>query len=378
MIYFDNAATGGCKPPQVLESVISTLRYLSVNPGRSGHRLALTGAEFVWKTRKKLADFFNAPSPKRVCFTKNCTEALNVAIYGLYRRGGHVVTTCLEHNSVLRPLYDLQRRRELTFEVASPKNGTFITAEDIASLLRENTDMVVLNLVSNVTGARADVENIGRLCAQRNILLVVDGAQACGHCPIDFKKMNVDALAVAGHKGMYGIQGSGALILSERCNPRPLLCGGTGTDSLSLLQPETYPERLESGTLSLPAVISLAEGVTYLEKNATQFATSVMRMTDRLLHGLKNIPKITVYSKPNPAGIVAFSMDDLPSQAVADALSENYDIAVRGGLHCAPLAHAFLGTSESGLVRVSLSPHNTTKECQKLLLALSELSSSTV
>ena len=378
MIYFDNAATGGCKPPQVLESVISTLRYLSVNPGRSGHRLALTGAEFVWKTRKKLAEFFNAPSPKRVCFTKNCTEALNVAIYGLYRRGGHVVTTCLEHNSVLRPLYDLQRRGELTFEVASPQNGTFITAEDIAPLIRENTDMVVLNLVSNVTGARADVESIGRLCAERNVLLIADGAQACGHYPVDVKKMNVDALAVAGHKGMYGVQGSGALILSERCNPRPLLCGGTGTDSLSLLQPETYPERLESGTLSLPAVISLAEGVTYLEKNATQFAASVTRMTEKLLHELKKIPNISVYSKPNPAGIVSFSMRDLPSQAVADALSENYDIAVRGGLHCAPLAHAFLGTSESGLVRVSLSPHNTTRECQKLLLALSELSSSTV
>lgn len=378
MIYFDNAATGGTKPPQVLESVISTLRYLSVNPGRSGHRLALTGAEFVWKTRKKLAEFFNAPSPKRVCFTKNCTEALNTAIYGLYRRGGHVVTTCLEHNSVLRPLYDLQRKGEISLEVATPKNGAFITAEDIAPLIRENTDMVVVNLVSNVTGAQAGVENIGRLCADRGLLFLADGAQACGHYPIDLKKMGIDALAVAGHKGMYGVQGSGALILSERCNPRPLLCGGTGTDSLSLLQPETYPERLESGTLSLPAVISLAEGVMYLEKNAGPFALTVERMTDGLLRDLNTLSQITVYSKPNPAGIVSFAVKDMPSQTVADLLSEKYDIAVRGGLHCAPLAHAFLGTSESGLVRVSLSPHNTTRECKKLLFALSEILSTTV
>ena len=185
--------------------------------------------------------------------------------------------------------------------------------------------------------------------------------------------MKISALAVAGHKGMYGIMGSGALLLSESCNPRPLTAGGTGTDSLSLVQPELYPERLESGTLALPAVVSLLEGTLYLERNFAPFASALERMTADLIRKLSRIPGVTLYSESNRTGIVAFAADNLPSQEAADILSERYDICVRGGLHCAPLAHKFLGTEESGLVRASLSPHNTEREINRFVAAVEEM-----
>ena len=374
MIYFDNAATGGFKPSAVTESVLSAIRYLSANPGRSGHKLSLAGAGLVLKAREKLAAFFHAPAPERVCFTKNCTEALNTAIFGTVKEGGHVIATCFDHNSVLRPLEELARAGKITYDVAQPSvRNQGVSAEDVEKLVRPDTCLIAVNMVSNVTGCRADISAIGRLAEGLKIPLLADGAQAAGHYPIDMQAMNIDMLAVAGHKGMYGIMGSGALLVGERANPRPLEMGGTGTDSLSLLQPEIYPERLESGTLALPAIVSMLEGALYLEKNLVPFGNALERMTAELIRKLSALPGVRLMSAPNKAGIVAFSIDNLPSQEAADILAERYDICVRGGLHCAPLAHKFLGTDDGGLVRVSLSPHNTMREADRLVAAVAEI-----
>ncbi|MGN1235561.1 MAG: aminotransferase class V-fold PLP-dependent enzyme, partial [Christensenellaceae bacterium] len=239
MIYFDHAATGGLKPPEVLRAVHAALA-VSANPGRSGHRLSMAAAERVYRTRRLLDEYFSGYGPERVVFTKNCTEALNIAIHSLQ---GHVVTTELEHNSVLRPLF-----ARGNYSICPLKNGA-IEVDLLLSYLRADTVALVITLASNVTGYAPDVKAL-RKKLPPSVLLICDGAQYCGHKRLSLREWGIDALAVAGHKGMYGIQGSGVLLFSERFSPVPLLQGGTGTDSTSLAMPEYYPERLESGTLN--------------------------------------------------------------------------------------------------------------------------------
>lgn len=371
MIYLDNAATGGFKPSQAIEAAFFAMKYLNANAGRSGHRLAITCADEVYETRKTLARIFSAKI-ERVIFTANCTAALNQAIYGLATSGSNVVTTVTEHNSVLRPLYDLEKRGEITLTVVAPETGG-VTADDIANALTDETRLVVVNAVSNVTGASNDVYAIGEMLEKRNINYIVDGAQAGGHIPLDVQKLKCDALCLAGHKGLYSIQGAGALILGNRTVIKPLLRGGTGIDSFNPDMPDDLPDRLEAGTLALPAIRSLKEGAAYACGALSYTAGQLTALTDRLISELSDRPYLTVYSLPNPCGIVAFKHKEIPSQEVADLLSERYDIAVRGGYHCAPLMHKFLGTEKFGLVRVSASPMNTRREIKALISALDEI-----
>lgn len=367
MIYFDNAATNGFHPSAVTEAAATAVKYLSANPGRSGHRLSVAGAEIVYNARKEVARFFGVQYPERVIFTKNCTEALNTAIFGGIREGGHVITTRGEHNSVLRPLFFLAKEGKIRLDIVSAGDNA---AEEIAKLLRPDTCMVVVNHVSNVTGAVQPVAETGALLRGSDTLFLVDAAQSAGHLPVDMKQMGIDLLAFAGHKGMYGIAGSGGLVLNEGADVRPLTMGGTGTESLSLEQPRFYPERLESGTLNLPAIASLAEGTNYVSENRAAFSARLTEYTQMIVKELSELSAVTLYSKPNPAGIVAFNLLNLPSEEGAEVLSERFDIAVRGGLHCAPLMHRSLGTERTGAIRVSLSPHNTVREIKVFLNAV--------
>ena len=375
MIYFDNAATGGRKPDQVLTAVQSALRVCA-NPGRSSHKLALTCARLTQDCRNALNEFFGGWGADHVIFTKNCTEALNIALFGALRKGDHVVTTCMEHNSVLRPLYALQTAGIIHYDVCpltgKPSEGN-VSAEDIRALLRPNTRAVVVTTASNVNGAIPDLAKT-RAVLPEHVLLLCDGAQGCGHLPIDMQKMNIDALAVAGHKGMHGIQGSGALLFSERFDPAPFCYGGTGSISNSLEMPEFYPDRLEAGTLSFPSIISLLEGVRYLTLNGKRAQRKIEELTKQLIMGFTELPDYTLLSAPNPCGIVAFTHAELPSDYIAQRLSNDYGIAVRSGLHCAPLMHKALGTFDDGAIRVSLSHFNSAKEIETLLLALKEIS----
>lgn len=364
MIYLDNAATGGFKVHAAVSAAESVIRFLSANPGRSGHRLSQTGAKIVAECREVLSSGFNA-DPARVVFTKNCTEALNTAIFGLPLKG-KVITTVLEHNSVLRPLYKLARENKIELEI--------LPTNDLVRNLREKitaeVSAIVTTAVSNVTGEELPVDKIGAIAKEHGIFYIVDGAQGGGHIPLSVKGQNISCLALAGHKGLGGIMGSGALILAEDVDIAPLTFGGTGIDTFNEDMPKELPERLEAGTLNLPAIASLLEGARHTFRNFTHFGKILLSYTERLINGLSEIPAALVYSKPNPAGIVSFKIDGISSEDAADILNSEYDVAVRGGFHCAPLIHKALGTEKEGLIRASLSVHNSVNEIDYFIKAI--------
>ena len=371
MIYLDNAATGGFKPSAVYETAENTIRYLSANPGRSGHRLSVTGAQIISDCRQAFAEYFGGSSD-RVIFTKNCTEALNVALFGGIKKGSHVITTVYEHNSVLRPLFALKKRGDITLDIIAPTTENGIIRA-ILEKINADTKVIVTTAVSNVTGESLPVREIGKIAKEYNLTYIVDGAQAGGHIPLDLERDHISALALAGHKGLYGIMGSGVLMISSDLEISPLTYGGTGSESFNLEQPENYPERLESGTANLPAIASLGEGVRYAYGNMENFGTLLYERTEYVIQALSEIPLAKCYSKPNRAGIVAFKIDGISSDQLADTLNERFDVAVRAGLHCAPLMHKFLGTFETGLIRVSLSVQNSARELDFFIRALKEI-----
>lgn len=375
MIYFDNAATGGRKPDEVVCSVASALRVCA-NPGRSGHKLSLSCANLVRVCRNVLSDFFGGYGFERVVFTKNCTEALNIALFGVLREGDHVVATCMEHNSVLRPLEYLRKTRNITYDICPLSNDDAykgnIKPADFASLVKPNTRMAIVTTASNVTGAIPNLDEIRALLPE-DTLLLCDGAQGAGHLDIDMRKSRIDLLAVAGHKGMQGIQGSGALLFSDRIAPTPILHGGTGSTSVSLDMPDFYPDALEAGTISYPSVLSLLEGARYVTAYKKRIRARIFMLTKTLCDGLKTLKNYELYSAPNPCGIVAFAHRSRPSEEIADILSEQYDVALRGGLHCAPLMHGALATIDDGLLRASFSHFNSETEIFVLLSALKQI-----
>lgn len=374
MIYFDNAATGGRKPPSVLSTACEAVRSANANPGRSGHALSVTLAENLLNCRSLLSDFFGGYGYERTVFTKNCTEALNIAIFGAVSPGEkpHFITTVMEHNSVLRPLKALERAKRAELTILGLNGQGTVSAEAFAGAVKSNTRAAVFTLASNVTGAHIDPAAV-RAALPENVLVLCDGAQACGHMPVDMRAQGIDALCVAGHKGMHGIAGSGALLFSERFDPAPFMYGGSGSESANPDMPSFYPDRLEAGTLNYPAAMSLMEGALYLKTHMADAAAYICELTRTLVGGLRQIPGIRVYSLPNPFGIAAFGCDSLQSEFFAQELSDRFDIAVRGGLHCAPLMHEALGSGSGGLVRASVSEFNTPHEAHMFLLAAEKI-----
>lgn len=371
MIYLDNAATGGFKPRAVTDAAENVMRYLCANPGRSGHRLSLTGANLVYSCREKIADLFGA-FPQNVVFTKNCTEALNTAIFGTIKPEGKILTTPFEHNSVLRPLKKLKDLNLVDFEIVDSPS-TELLPQAFEKRITESTYMIISTAVSNVTGEELPIRKIGKIAQKHNLLFLVDGAQGGGHIPINLTDDGISLLALAGHKALYGIMGSGILVVGDNISVSPLTYGGTGTDSLSLDQPSTLPESLESGTLNLPAISALSEGIRYVKKNMESFSAHIFSMTQKTVKELNKINGVTLYSKPNRSGIVAFNLDGYDSLELADVLSSEYDIAVRGGIHCAPLMHRRLGTENGGVVRISLSVQNTAQEIDFFIRAIKKI-----
>lgn len=373
MIYLDNAATGGYKPSCVYETAFNAIKYLNVNAGHSGHVLAVNAEKQVYKTRKALAEFFGAECVERVILTKNCTEALNLAILGTVKKGGNVIVSVHEHNSVLRPLYSLKEKGLITITEIAPQNDFgAIMAEDVERAISSETYMVCLTGASNVTGTVNDYEGVGALLKGRGITFLLDAAQIAGHTYINMQAQNVNVLCAAGHKGLNGIQGSGCLIFDKNTKIEPTLFGGSGTETFAE-KPSGYPELLECGTLNLPAALALYEGVTYNAENMAYKQKLLLKLTKYLCAGLSRNKNVTVYSRPNPTGIAAFAYNGHSSQEIAGILSDYYDIAVRGGYHCAPLAHKFLHTEADGLVRVSLCEANVTAELDELLFALNDI-----
>jgi cysteine desulfurase / selenocysteine lyase len=376
MIYLDCAATSMPKPRIVAKAVATAIERFG-NPGRSGHAASLEAGRAIYECREELCGLFNGKDPLRFVFCSNCTDALNQAIKGMLPEGGHVVTTALEHNSVLRPLHTLKERQMISLSIVYPKADGYVLPDDIMREINPRTRLVVVNHASNVTGAVQPVKEIAALCYRRGVPLLVDGAQSAGCLPIDLSQVGMDLFAFPGHKGLLGPQGSGALYIRESCAPLPLREGGTGSMSLLLTQPMDMPDRYESGTPATPAIAGLLAGTHYVRENLNGIIAAEARLTNELWEGLKGIEGVALYgpppSKPR-VGVIAFNIGDQDASSVADKLSEEYGIACRAGLHCAPLAHRFLGTENRGALRFSLGPFNTSEEIRAAIKAVYQIS----
>ena len=374
-IYFDNAATSHPKPTDDVRAVTRALTETNANPGRSGHRTAIEAARIVLDCRERLAALLGTSDPMNVVHCFNCTDALNLAIKGSLHVGDHVVATCLEHNSVLRVLHGLARRGRIALTLVPPRPDGFVDPEDIRDALTTRTALIVCTHASNVTGAIQPVAAIGQVTRASGARYLIDGAQALGGMPVDVKALGCDLYAFPGHKSLLGPQGTGGLYIAPGLRLYPLREGGTGTDSHSLAQPDTLPERYESGTVNLPGISGLAAGCEYVAPRLSQIMMRERELTQALYDGLRAMDGVTLYSpdqEAGRAGIVCFNVGDMPSAQAADALSRR-DIAVRGGLHCAPEAHRCLGTLNRGAVRASLGHANTFEEVEAFLRAVRAL-----
>ncbi len=374
-IYLDNAATSHPKPESVVRAVIRALTEINANPGRSGHSAALEAARAVLDCRERLAALLNARDAMSVIHCFNCTDALNLAIKGSLRRGDHVIATQLEHNSVLRVLAGLAERGRIELTLVPPRPDGFVDPQDVRRALSPATALIVCTHASNVTGAIQPVAAIGAVARAAGVRFLVDGAQVLGALPVDVSALGCDLYAFPGHKGLLGPQGTGGLYISPGTALNPLREGGTGTGSDSVLQPSELPERFEAGTMNLPGIAGLGAGCAHVASRLSQIMMHERELTSALAEGLSAIPGVTLYSprqEAERAGIVCFNGGDLSSTQLADALARR-DIAVRGGLHCAPGAHRFLGTLRRGAVRASVGHANTFSEVEEFLRTVRQL-----
>ncbi len=378
MIYLDNAATTHFKPQCVIDTVTQCLKHYSFNPNRNGCKQAIHIQQKIYDTRVALNTLVCGDNASHVAFTNNCTGALNLAILGTAKRGGHIVATATEHNSVLRPIMQLCNKGIADVTYIYPNANGDITPEILCSALREDTYLVVLNHCSNVTGKCQDITTLGKALkrAKPNTILLIDGAQSIGYTNCDISTAVADMVALPAHKGLHGMQGCGALIYTAGCIPNPIILGGTGTDSHSLTQPTTLPESLESGTLNTPAILALYSALDWWAYNHTAHHNVVTMLQSTLIDGLKRIPNVKLYSTYNDSGIVSLSIAQYDSTVIADTLSSRYDIVTRGGLHCAPLMHKHLNTTDTGLVRLSVACDNTLEQCYHVLNCIDTLAHS--
>ncbi len=372
MIYLDNAATTDYKPREVIDAVTSALTEYPYNPNRGGGKSAVELQRKLLEARRKISVLVNNDSEQHVAFTSGCTAALNLAIMGTARRG-HIIITSTEHNSVLRPVMQLRRKGYAEVTVVSPRFDGKIAARDITDAIRADTYLVCVSHSSNVTGQSQNVGEIGRALKEYGVIFLVDCAQSAGYLPIDMTADCIDFAALPAHKGLHGIQGAGALAFNGKTIPKPVVFGGTGTESNLLLQPSTVPDGLEAGTLPCPAILAMSAAITWWADNWQENLKIIAERQSLIAEGLAAIPGVSVYSRQNNSGITAFNISSVDSAVVADALNERYDIAVRAGLHCAPLMHKWLNTFDTGAVRASVSCKTTKEECYLFLSAAEKL-----
>ena len=376
MIYLDNAATTLHKPPQVIEAVVEAMQTLG-NAARGAHENSLQASRMIYDTRCALARLFGFSHPERVIFTANATESLNLALNGLFSPGDHVITTDLEHNSVLRPLYRLEDLGMISLDFVPADRMGNPDYSAFENLIRPNTRAIVTTHASNLTGNLVDLPRVSTIAKSHGLLLVVDASQTAGSIPISMEDLGIDLLCFTGHKGLMGPQGTGGLCVSPGVTLRPWKVGGSGVHSYSRSQPENYPTCLEAGTLNGHGIAGLSAAVNFLlETGVEAIARRERELTFRFYRGVKDIPGVTVYgdfSQPQRAAIVALNLGGEDSGQVADALMEDYGIAVRSGAHCAPRMHQALGTQNQGAVRFSFSWFTTETEIDAAVAALAQL-----
>ncbi len=377
LVYLDNAATAFPKPAAALRRAVETYLRMGVSPGRGSYDLATEVQDLVNRARERLAGLFGAPDPERVIFTSNATEALNTALQGMLKRGDHVVSSRLEHNSVLRPLHHMGLKGIIEYDLVPVDSEGFVRPEDVGAALRPNTRLVVLTHASNVLGTVQPIEEIGHLCEGQGIPLVIDAAQTAGVIPIDMKSWRVAAVAFTGHKSMLGPTGIGGLVLDRDVQIEPTRFGGTGVDSRSLVHTETFPHRLECGTLNLLGIIGLSESLDFLgEEGMEAIHLREMALLTKLRDGLSRLDGIELYGADDLSCHVALLTANVQGVNAEDAgaiLDGDFGITVRTGLHCAPLVHESLGTSPHGGVRFSFGPFNTEEHVDRAVAAMSEI-----
>lgn len=377
VIYLDNAATVYPKPPEVLDQMVEVYKKYGVNPGRSGFDLCMVGGDFIDTARRTLCTFFGGTAPDRLCFNYNASEALNILILGLVEKGDHVVSTMLEHNSVIRPLNHLAKDGVITHDFVPPEDDCRVDPERIASRFKDNTRLVVVNHGSNVVGAVQPIAEIGKLCRERGIPLVVDTAQTAGVIPVNVQEMNIDALAFTGHKSLLGPGGIGGLYVREGLEVRQTRYGGTGVESAYPLHLEQYPFRLEIGTANLMGIAALLLAQEYIANRGMEnIYRHEMELLEVLQNGLLEIDGVTVHGTlnlENRLPVVSFSIDGQDAGDTGTMLDVDYNIATRTGLHCAPLIHDHLGTSPRGTVRMSLGPANQRSDVEAGIEAVTQL-----
>lgn len=375
-IYLDNAATSFPKPETVCAAVDRALRHGAANPGRGGYRLSLDAGRLVLAARVAAARLVGLADPARIVFTASATEALNLALFGSLRPGDRVVTTCMEHNAVIRPLRALADQGVEVVKVPADRTGLVATA-DLRQACAGGARLVVMTHCSNVTGTLQAIEEIGPWCRSRGILFLVDAAQSAGLFPIDIAAMAIDLLAVPGHKAIMGPPGTGFLAVGEGVQLRPLLYGGTGTHSGSDLQPEELPERLESGTLNMIGLAGLHAALEFLQEiGLSRIRDHERLLLGQLIEGLRGIPGVRLFGPAAAArhgGALSFTLAGLDPAVVGYRLDQEYDISVRVGLHCAPDAHRTIGTFPEGTIRVSPGWFNTPADIDRCLAAVRAL-----
>lgn len=378
MIYFDNGATTFPKPPAVVRAVSSAMQNYGANPGRSGHKMSLKASEIIFNCRENAAALFGVESPERIIFTDNCTTALNTVIKGLLKSGDHAVISSLEHNAVARPLEYL-KRSGVSFSVARVFEGDDeATIESFRNAIRNNTKLVVCTAASNVFGIRPPVERIAALCRIYNILFCVDAAQSAGVVPINMGESGIDFLCAPGHKGLYAPMGTGILAVNSDILPESLTQGGTGSMSSSLEQPETLPDRYESGTPNLPGIAGLNAGLRFvMERGEGQILRIETAKAQRLYDGLASMRDVVLYTErpqiTTHVPVISFNVRGHDSEQIASLFNDRFNIAVRAGLHCAPMAHKSFGTVEQGTVRAVMSVYTKPAQIDYFLLSLKKI-----
>ena len=376
MIYLDNCSTTHTKPKCVIRAIKKGLTSLNYNPGRAGYSKAIEANMEVLKLRESACRLFNCNDPSNVIITKGCTESLNIALRSNVKQNGHIISTIFEHNSVLRTLEHLKNTYNIGYTLLTPNKEGKIEPNAISSNIKDNTYMVVINHISNVTGTKQDIMSIGQICKTHNLIFVVDGAQSAGHTDLDMTNMNINFLAIAGHKGTLGPQGIG-LLLCNKATPKPLLYGGTGTFSSDITQPTDLPEGIESGTMSISNIMGLHAGIEYVHKHSQRIHSKINNLTHYLMLELSKIPNIKIYSPKDSIGVVSINVNNLTSNELSIALDQ-YKILTRSGLHCAPKVHEFYNTLDTGMTRIGLSHYNTTRHIKKLIKVLKEVSKKSI
>lgn len=377
MIYFDNAATSFPKPQNVQLAVADAVRVYGGNPGRSGHKISMRVSEKVYGVRQKAAAFFGA-EPENVVFTLNCTMALNMAVKGVMGRSGHIITSSLEHNSMIRPIHALSRQSEVTCSIAQvSEEDPEATLRSFRSLIRPDTKAIACTYASNVTGTVLPIRELGALCREKGLFFILDAAQAAGVLPIHIRDLGIHCLCAAAHKGLYAAAGTGLLILGDGVSIDPILEGGTGSNSLELDQPDFLPDRLESGTLNTVGVLSLGAGLDFLESHPPERVYQYeMALCSRVYNEMKSMENVDLLARSfrlgEKAPLVSFNLRGTGSAEVAAYLSDR-GFALRGGLHCAGLAHRSLGTTEQGAVRFSPSFFNNPRQVTAFLAEVKKI-----